>query len=283
MSTILRALKKLEQDKETLDAKGMPGISATTASKTSVHSGRFSFSKRVLVTTMVCLVFLAICAAAGYFFMHSKQSASQSLRSAKTSLAADHQKETAAPRQTPKRSKADMRQPIPGTPPTGRQPGGKMPAETFNIPGQRPSAHSLSPAKVPTPSQGDSKPDLGMIEASRDAPPTVSSRPPSQPDKAGKSGAAVSESASRELKPEPADTIKVNNETYAAAERLRDNRLKIQAIAWSPVSEERMAVINSLIVREGSSVEGFSVVAIRADDVIVKEQGRLYRVVFGRP
>ena len=59
--------------------------------------------------------------------------------------------------------------------------------------------------------------------------------------------------------------------------------MKIQAIAWSPNSDERMAVINSRIVREGGSVEGFSVVAIRQDDVIVREQGRLYRVIFGKP
>jgi cytoskeletal protein RodZ len=283
MSTILRALKKLEQDKETLGTKGMPGKSATTDSKTNVRTGRFTFSKRVLVTTIICVAFLGISAAAGYFFMQSRQSASQSRRSAKTSQAADQQTKTDTSRQTPKRFKANTRQSIPETPASNRQPGGKMPAETSDTPTQRPSAHHLSSAKVQTQRQVDSKPDLGMFEASGDASPNVASKPPLLPDKTGKSGAAASDSVPRKRKPKPAGTKKTDNETYPTADRLWDNRLKIQAIAWSPVSEERMAVINSRIVREGSSVEGFSVVAIRPDDVIVKEQGRLYRVVFGQP
>jgi hypothetical protein len=94
----------------------------------------------------------------------------------------------------------------------------------------------------------------------------------------------VSAEPSAPAKPAPpAKTKPEGDSAYDNADRLTDNRLKIQAIAWSPIPDERMAVINSHIVREGSSVEGFTVVAIRSDDVIVKEQGRLYRVVFGSP
>jgi hypothetical protein len=45
-----------------------------------------------------------------------------------------------------------------------------------------------------------------------------------------------------------------------------------------------MAVINTQIVHEGSSVDGFDVVAIRAEDIVVRgEGGEMYRVLFGRP
>ncbi len=64
---------------------------------------------------------------------------------------------------------------------------------------------------------------------------------------------------------------------------LKDGRLKVQAIAWSQTAEDRMAVINSRILHEGDKVDGFLILAIRRDDVVVREKGILYRVQFGRP
>jgi general secretion pathway protein A len=98
------------------------------------------------------------------------------------------------------------------------------------------------------------------------------------PVRTGPAGPATPTGSVPPTNPKPED-----DSAYANADRLMDNRLKIQAIAWSPVPDERMAVINSHIVREGGSVEGFSVVAIRSDDVIVRENGQLYRVLFGSP
>ena len=70
---------------------------------------------------------------------------------------------------------------------------------------------------------------------------------------------------------------------YPNANLLTDGRLKVQALAWSPSIEDRMAVINTRIVHEGDKVEGFVVLAIGRDDVVVSEKGIAYRVVFGRP
>ena len=65
---------------------------------------------------------------------------------------------------------------------------------------------------------------------------------------------------------------------------MTDGRLKVQAIACSATVENRMAVINSRVVHEGDSVDGFGVVAIRPDDVVVRDKAKgLFRVVFGRP
>lgn len=60
--------------------------------------------------------------------------------------------------------------------------------------------------------------------------------------------------------------------------------LRVDAIVWSPVSSDRMAVINSRIVYEGDSLDGYTLLAIRPDDVVVrKDGGGRYKVRFGHP
>jgi hypothetical protein len=66
---------------------------------------------------------------------------------------------------------------------------------------------------------------------------------------------------------------------------LRGGGLKVHAIVWSPVSKDRMTVINSRILYEGDTVDGYTLLSIRADDVVVRKDGGggKYRVLFGRP
>lgn len=63
--------------------------------------------------------------------------------------------------------------------------------------------------------------------------------------------------------------------------RLDDSRLKLQAIAWSDNAAQRIAVVNDHVVREGESVEGFSVNQIRQDDIIVNDGTESWRLEFG--
>ncbi|MEE9495097.1 MAG: general secretion pathway protein GspB [Desulfobacterales bacterium] len=63
--------------------------------------------------------------------------------------------------------------------------------------------------------------------------------------------------------------------------RLDDSKLKLQAIAWSDDPAQRIAVINNHVVREGESVEGFSVTQIRQDDIIVNDGTESWRLEFG--
>ncbi len=70
---------------------------------------------------------------------------------------------------------------------------------------------------------------------------------------------------------------------YATARRMTDGRLEVQAIAWAEEPSERMAVINNHIVREGGSVEGFFIVRIGKDTVFLRENGRLLKILFGEP
>lgn len=82
----------------------------------------------------------------------------------------------------------------------------------------------------------------------------------------------------------PAPSQKPSADTYDKTPVLTGGQLKVHAIAWSASLEDRMAVINSRVVHEGDSVDGFGVVAIRPEDVVVRDKEKgLFRVVFGRP
>lgn len=84
--------------------------------------------------------------------------------------------------------------------------------------------------------------------------------------------------------PKSGTAKKTATDRYENTPELTDGRLKVHAIAWSPKAEERMAVLNNRVVYEGDSVEDFTIVVIRLDDVVVREKEKgLWRVVFGRP
>ena len=61
---------------------------------------------------------------------------------------------------------------------------------------------------------------------------------------------------------------------------LEESRLKLQAIAWSSNPDERIAVINNCIIREGESIEGFLVTRIGNEAVIVREGGEEKELIF---
>ena len=64
--------------------------------------------------------------------------------------------------------------------------------------------------------------------------------------------------------------------------RVDPQRIRLQAIAWSPVALDRRAVINEEIVCEGETIAGLSIVAINLDDVVFNQQGRLFKALLGR-
>jgi hypothetical protein len=132
----------------------------------------------------------------------------------------------------------------------------------------------------------------------RAAAPVAAVRPPA-PTAAPRPSPAVDTAQDAAVAPEPApvaaavrdDAVAAAPPTGGTAEaadpadddrlpRLTDERVALQAIAWSDVAERRMAVINGDILREGGAVAGFTVRRIRRDDVLVATQGRTWRLVF---
>lgn len=61
---------------------------------------------------------------------------------------------------------------------------------------------------------------------------------------------------------------------------VENSPLKLQAISWSRNPRKCIAVINDVIVREGGTVDGFSILRIGKDDVIVTREGKEHRLVF---
>ena len=59
--------------------------------------------------------------------------------------------------------------------------------------------------------------------------------------------------------------------------RLEESKLKVMAIAWAEDPGRRIAVVNGHIVKEGESVDGYTVTRIRKDDLIVSDGSRSYR------
>lgn len=72
----------------------------------------------------------------------------------------------------------------------------------------------------------------------------------------------------------------VTENRIAALPRLKNSRLTLQAIAWAHDARRRLAVINDHIVREGESVEGFTVTRINAETVIVNDGSQSWRLEF---
>jgi hypothetical protein len=80
----------------------------------------------------------------------------------------------------------------------------------------------------------------------------------------------------------PAETPPATTDNlFGRAPLLTDRSLEVQAIAWSPVADECLAVINNHIVREGNSVDGYSVITIGQDQVLVKQGTQQFVVPFG--
>jgi len=95
------------------------------------------------------------------------------------------------------------------------------------------------------------------------------------------------------LSPKPAPTPMLSPKTSAQKRKpgrannkfdsvrvLDDSNFKLQAIAWSADAERRIVVINNRIVREGGTIDGFSVTQIREDDVIINDGTNSWRLEF---
>ena len=57
-----------------------------------------------------------------------------------------------------------------------------------------------------------------------------------------------------------------------------ESGFEVQAIAWSIISAERLAVINDQIVQEGDAVDGALVSQIGLEDVFLKSGGKILKL-----
>lgn len=70
------------------------------------------------------------------------------------------------------------------------------------------------------------------------------------------------------------------NESAPEAEIMTEGPLTLQAVSWSKSREERFAVINGRICREGAMIQNYRILLIKAEEVSVTDGTRTWRLVF---
>lgn len=137
-----------------------------------------------------------------------------------------------------------------------------------------PSEKSGSPAAMQT-----SKP--GSIVTTRSPQGATTAKQPGKPPASPKftpSEKSIVGKRTASRQPAAVDRKRPRARTYA---RLTDTRLALQALAWSSDASRRMAVINGRIVREGESVDGYQIIQIRKEDVVVRDDQQSWSLEFG--
>ena len=61
---------------------------------------------------------------------------------------------------------------------------------------------------------------------------------------------------------------------------LKDPKMKLQAITWSKDPLKRVVVLNNRILRQGDSVMGYRIDSINQDDVVLNDAGEQWKLIF---
>ena len=250
MSTILKALKKLEQEKEGRRADiQRPGTDLITRQVFS-RTVRFAWLRRTGLFWFLILSVVLVGGGGLYMIGRAKGTAIE---------------KNIPNQQTP---------PI-DTSQAGHSAGraeAHLPAESAKIPGDSPLADQRHPNRTGPPQKAyDRDPGTGNI--TDEGPPDLPEPSPSADDT--KTSPQGGDHASRpEILPPATSRF--------GAKPMTDGRLSVQAIAWSPVAGECMAVVNDRIVHPGDAVDGFIVLAVEPDQIVVRSNQQTWFVPFGQ-
>ncbi len=247
MSTILNALKRLEDERRAEAGKQIPASMA----------GRTSVSRRNRRWRLVfVLAGLAMLAGAAVFWVYTDRSSS---KSAPLEAAQPEPRTETASRESTRA--APSAAPIP----SGRRP--EVIPKTTGFRGRR-ASKSTTQALV------NARTDL---TAPTYVPPNpdginIQARPPETLPEVPAAALA---------RPGPAAPPPAPQDAYARAEVLPKDTLQLQAISWSDIPTERITIIAGQILREGQTIDGYSVIAIRPEDVILEKAGKWWKLVYG--
>lgn len=270
MSTILKALKRIDQTALPPDDLQSQQLRIDTKEtlKTRLSNIRL---KRKLHWSLVLLVAVS---AAGWFVYSQKDQFISKLASIRSS-------EKAPIYQAKIQPNANQTEDLPKktTPPSDRQ---NIPIGTTAEEDTGGTDISSSPLpRIPVQQQSQKKP----IFISPDPDKSLAQTPSAKTNISRSPMAGSQNEVQRNPLQSPAGSAE---KTQAASRqaprtyrRLDDEKLKLQAIAWSKEPAQRIAVINGHVVREGESVEGFSISQIRREDVIVNDGTESWQLEFG--
>jgi hypothetical protein len=123
-----------------------------------------------------------------------------------------------------------------------------------------------------------------------DIPPETQVSPPLEteiisPQNKGKSFPSKTDALPSEDSTETETPVEVFEEDpeelrYAQVDFLENGELELQAISYAKAPDQRMAVINNEIVRQGHSLNGYKVIYIGPEKVVVKRGGAQWQLVF---
>ena len=243
MSSILKALKKIETTGVSEEPSGQQVPSGLQAMFAPQLGARWYTRRGVL--WLLGAMFLAAGAAAYYGWSNGSP----------PSQTAGVAREVRSPL-PPGQTTPPPAKPIPTPPPA------PAPRPTEGVDGPAAAAgqpKAAPPVQAPPPSSRIRPRDGGGPTGSETRPPSAQRSAPAQ-DRASAARPASGRS--------PEDSLS----------RLEESKLKVMAIAWTDDPARRLAVVNGHIVKEGESVEGYNVMQIRKDDIIVNDGGRSWRV-----
>lgn len=282
MSSILKALKKIEE--ETPSPETFPSLPQPIGSRQHLHSK--SNKKRHLGKILIVLILLVMVGAAAVIFLSQRgmnianilPSADTSDKKSTAAVTASENKiykakiTSAHEKAAQLQSAANRHQKNKPKSPINRSSAGQFQASKPSYPvgaaGNQEELKSsvLKPRAKPEPNVQVEKP-LKKTPALPNV--TAAEKPSGRKNKAPIAPAAT------------AANTPPRTPARAAYDRIEDSKLKLQALAWSADDARRMAVINGRIVREGESVDGYQIMQIRQEDVVVSDGGKSWRLEFG--
>jgi len=251
LSSILKALRRVEQSGQAGETPLHPSLppEAHSIRSSGIRSGWISDKNRVYLLSFGMVLAVA---GAAYFWWGPEATLPPTPGPAKEVRA---QLPPRPPDPTAQAASPPVRTVQPQAAPPSAQPREAAPAPA---PGS-PLAHSASTVQAPPPT-------------SRVRPREASSPPPAEVRPSSARSLTSPSERSDKNRPQPPRTAD------DSLSRLDESKLKVMAIAWAGDPSRRLAVVNGHIVKEGESVEGFSVTQIRKDDIIVNDGGRSWRV-----
>lgn len=120
-------------------------------------------------------------------------------------------------------------------------------------------------------------PAAKVAPPSKDAPPAARQAVPSPKASAP---AAKRVPAEPRKSPPPRPSASEPDRAATADLPVLTTDLKLQAVSWASAPGDRLAVINGSIMREGATLEGYLIVRIDRDEVVVRKAGEEWKLVF---
>jgi len=265
MSTILKALKKVEPD--SINKGSNVGQAQSPQSRERVSNGRVRTRWRGFHLFISIIVLLAGVGIWRYLISTDSPSEKQPVQTFPIAKQQSNQEKSmqTEPRVKPQPNE-DERQARPSASVNSRKQPNRQERNDESLDADRDDIDKKPLVAADTPKR---KPPL-----KRDT-PQGSTAKSLEPENAIKESAAM----------EKADPIKPNNssaERWRDAKRLEDDQMVLQAVAWAPQPEKRMGVIDGEVMREGDDANGYTVVKIEKQNIILQRDGKYYRLEFQR-